>query len=159
MYFWYTWSFKTSILLPTNSGLKFPNIVKNVITSFIPLMTNVRVLKILITSYFCVLFCYWKSTLGGYCNCNFTKYGLTRLGNQSHLYLYDHRTINFADNRKLLLSTIEYIKESRRFSTQVYSPIPSTQPCRNHIYLLPLYFTLFCFYMCDSCIYFFSFIF
>ena len=45
------------------------------------------------------------------------KYGLTHLGTQAHLYLYGHRTINFADSRKTLLSTIEYIKESRRFST------------------------------------------
>ena len=39
------------------------------------------------------------------------------LGNQSHLYLYGHQTINFADNRKILLSTIKYIKETRRFFT------------------------------------------
>ena len=37
--------------------------------------------------------------------------------NQSHLYLYGHRNINSADNRKILLSPIEYIKEIRRFST------------------------------------------
>ena len=59
------------------------------------------------------------------------------------VYIYGHRTINFAENRKILLSTIEYIKETRRFSTWVYSPTPSTQPCRNHIYLLSfLFYTL-----------------
>ena len=40
------------------------------------------------------------------------KFDLTRLGNQSHLYLYGHRTINFAEIRKVLLSTIQYIKET-----------------------------------------------
>ena len=45
------------------------------------------------------------------------KYSLNHLGNQSHLYLYGHPTINLADNRKIILSTIKYIKESRRFST------------------------------------------
>ena len=45
------------------------------------------------------------------------KYSLNHLGNQSHLYLYGHETINFDDNRKTILSTIKYIKETRRFST------------------------------------------
>ena len=45
------------------------------------------------------------------------KYSLNHLGNQPNLYLYGHQTINFADNRKILLSTIKYIKETRRFST------------------------------------------
>ena len=40
---------------------------------------------------------------------------LTHLGNKSHLYLYGHYAINFADNRKILLSTIEYIKKTSRF--------------------------------------------
>ena len=35
------------------------------------------------------------------------KYNLNRLGNQSHLYLYGHPTINLTDNRKILLSTIK----------------------------------------------------
>ena len=45
------------------------------------------------------------------------KYNLNHLGNQSHLYLYGHQTINFVDNRKIILSTIKYIKETRRFLT------------------------------------------
>ena len=45
------------------------------------------------------------------------KYNLNHLQNQSHLYLYGHRNINFADNRIILLSTIKYIKESKRFPT------------------------------------------
>ena len=45
------------------------------------------------------------------------KYNLNHLGNRSHLYLYGHRTIKLVDNRKIILSTIKYIKETRRFST------------------------------------------
>ena len=45
------------------------------------------------------------------------KYSLNHLGNQSHLFLYGHRTINLTDNRTILLSTIKYLKETRRFST------------------------------------------
>ena len=45
------------------------------------------------------------------------RYNLNHLGNQSHLYLYGHQTINFPDNRKIILSTIKYIKETKRFST------------------------------------------
>ena len=45
------------------------------------------------------------------------KYNLAHLGDQSHLYLHGHRTINFADNRNILLSSIKYIKETRRFPT------------------------------------------
>ena len=45
------------------------------------------------------------------------KYNLNHLGNQSNLYLYGHRTIDVDDNRKIILSTINYVKETRRFST------------------------------------------
>ena len=45
------------------------------------------------------------------------KYNLHHLQNQSHLYLYGNRNINFADNRIILLSTIKYTKESKRFPT------------------------------------------
>ena len=44
------------------------------------------------------------------------KYNLNNLGNQTHVYLYGHRTINFADNRTILLSTLKYLKETQRFS-------------------------------------------
>ena len=43
------------------------------------------------------------------------RYNLNHLGNQSHLYLYGHQTINFPANRKIILSTIKYIKETKRF--------------------------------------------
>ena len=45
------------------------------------------------------------------------KNNLNHLGNQLQLYLYGHRSINYTDNRKILLSTIKYIKDTRRFLT------------------------------------------
>ena len=45
------------------------------------------------------------------------KNNLNHLGNQSQLYLYGHRSINYTDNRNILLSTIKYIKDTQRFST------------------------------------------
>ena len=67
------------------------------------------------------------------------KYNLTHLGNQSYLYLYGHRTINFADNRKILLPTIEYIKET--------PPNPHYRETITVIFYHFFYFTPFCFYM------------
>ena len=43
------------------------------------------------------------------------KNNLKYLGNQSQLYLYGHPSIISTDNRKLLLSTIKYIKDTLRF--------------------------------------------
>ena len=45
------------------------------------------------------------------------KNNLNYLGNQSKLYLYGHPSIISADNRKLLYSTIKYIKATLRFSS------------------------------------------
>ena len=45
------------------------------------------------------------------------KYKLDHLGDQLNLYLYGHNSINFVDNRDILISTLNYIKETRRFST------------------------------------------
>ena len=45
------------------------------------------------------------------------KNNLNYLGNQSHLYLYGHPSINSTENRKIILSTIKYIKDALRFST------------------------------------------
>ena len=45
------------------------------------------------------------------------KNNLNYLGNQSKLYLYGHPSIIFTDNRKIILSTINYIKSTLRFST------------------------------------------
>ena len=45
------------------------------------------------------------------------KNNLNYLGNQSKLYLYGHPSIISTDNRKIILSTIKYIKDTRRFSS------------------------------------------
>ena len=45
------------------------------------------------------------------------KVRLNHLENQSKLYLYGDSSINNSDNKKLMLSTIKYIKETQRFST------------------------------------------
>ena len=50
------------------------------------------------------------------------KYNLDHLGNQSNMFLYGHQTANFADNRKILLSTIKFIKETLRFSPSTTHP-------------------------------------
>ena len=45
------------------------------------------------------------------------KNNLNHLGNQPELYLYGHQNLNLLYNRKILLSTIKYIKDTQRFST------------------------------------------
>ena len=45
------------------------------------------------------------------------KNNLNHLRNQFKLYLYGHHSINYVDNRDILISTLKYIKETRRFST------------------------------------------
>ena len=45
------------------------------------------------------------------------KNNLNNLRNQLQLYLYGHSSIIYSDNRKILMSTIKYIKETQRFST------------------------------------------
>ena len=67
--------------------------------------------------FLCPLFAPHRATLASSVIQILQKYSLNHLGNQSHLYLYGHPTINLADNRKIILSIIKYIKESRRFST------------------------------------------
>ena len=67
--------------------------------------------------FLCPLFAPHRATLASSVIQILQKYSLNHLGNQSHLYLYGHPTINLAENRKIILSTIKYIKESRRFST------------------------------------------
>ena len=43
------------------------------------------------------------------------KYNLNHLVNHAQLYLYGHSDISDADNRNIILATIKYIKETRRF--------------------------------------------
>ena len=67
--------------------------------------------------FFCHFYETQRATLVTCVNGILQKYNLDDLGNQSNLYLYGHRDINLIDNRKILLSTIKYIKETRRFTT------------------------------------------
>ena len=66
--------------------------------------------------FLCPFFAIHRATLASNVIQILRKYNLNRLGNQSHLYIYGHPIINLADNRIIILSTIKYIKESRRFS-------------------------------------------
>ena len=45
------------------------------------------------------------------------KYNLENLSQQSHLYLYGNKTISFIDNKQIILNTIKFIKETRRFTS------------------------------------------
>ena len=42
---------------------------------------------------------------------------LPLLENQTKLLMYGHDSINFGDNRKILLATLKFIKDTHRFST------------------------------------------
>ena len=44
---------------------------------------------------------------------------LNHLGNQPELYLYGHPTLTLTDNRQILLSTVKYIKDTKRLSGSV----------------------------------------
>ena len=44
---------------------------------------------------------------------------LNHLGNQPEVYLYGDSSLDLFDNRKILLSTIKYVKDTKRFSTSV----------------------------------------
>ena len=66
--------------------------------------------------FLCPFFAIHRATLASNVIQILQKYNLNHLGNQLHLYIYGHPIINLADNRIIILSTIKYIKESRRFS-------------------------------------------
>ena len=65
---------------------------------------------------FCPLFDIQRAALRASVITILHKYNLINLLNDPLLYLYGSRTINFADNKQILLSTIEFIKNSKRFS-------------------------------------------
>ena len=67
--------------------------------------------------FFCSLYVSQRATLMSSVIDILQKFNLNHLQNQSHLFLYGHRNINFADNRNILLSTIKFIKDTRRFSS------------------------------------------
>ena len=45
------------------------------------------------------------------------KNNLNHLEHQCQLYLYGHDSISYADNSNIFISTLKYIKDTRRFST------------------------------------------
>ena len=65
----------------------------------------------------CPLYATHRVILMNSVNVIIQKYNLNHLSNQSSLFLYGHRSIDFADNRIIILSTIKYIKETQRFSS------------------------------------------
>ena len=44
---------------------------------------------------------------------------LNHLGNQPEVYLYGDSSLDLFDNKKILLSTIKYVKDTKRFSSSV----------------------------------------
>ena len=67
--------------------------------------------------FLCPLYSTQRATLIASVTAIVQKYNLEILINQSHLYLYGHKLIVFADNKQIILSTINFIKETQRFST------------------------------------------
>ena len=67
--------------------------------------------------FLCPLYTTQRATLIASVTAIVQKYNLEILINQSHLYLYGHKLIVFADNKQIIFSTINFIKETRRFST------------------------------------------
>ena len=67
--------------------------------------------------FFCPSYVTQRATLATSVNEILLQNNLNYLVNQSKLYLYGHDSINYADNRKILISTLCYIKDTRRFST------------------------------------------
>ena len=66
------------------------------------------------TSHFlfsCPLYAIPRATLAASVKHILQKNSLNHLANQSDLYLYGHRSLTSVVNRKLLLSTIKYIKD------------------------------------------------
>ena len=66
---------------------------------------------------FCPSYTIQRVTLLTYVNVILLKVNLSHLEDHSELYLYGDPSINGLDNKKIILATIKYIKETRRFST------------------------------------------
>jgi len=70
------------------------------------------------TSHFlfeCPFFANERATLAGNVIQILLKNQLNHLGNQVRLYLYGHKSLNDTDNKAILISTINYIKDTKRF--------------------------------------------
>ena len=67
--------------------------------------------------FFCPLYISQRTTLKTIVNEILLQYNLVHLENQLQLYLYGDVSINYVGNRKIIISTVKYIKDTRRFST------------------------------------------
>ena len=66
----------------------------------------------------CALFAQIRAALAGRVIQILLKYNLINLSTSPNLYLYGHKLISTDDNRNILIATINYVKDSKRFSTQ-----------------------------------------
>ena len=66
--------------------------------------------------FFCHTYTTHRTTLSTRVLEILSKYNLNHLDKQSHLYLYGHHSMTSADNKKIILSTISFIRETGRFS-------------------------------------------
>ena len=66
--------------------------------------------------FFCPSFVTQRATLTTSVNDILLNNNLIHLRNKPTLYLFGHASINLEDNRKIITSTLKYIKDSRRFS-------------------------------------------
>ena len=64
----------------------------------------------------CPVYAIQRATLAASVKNILQKNNLNYLGNNSKLYLYGHPSLNSTENKKIILATIKYIKESLRFS-------------------------------------------
>ena len=64
----------------------------------------------------CPLYTAQRATLAASVIVILLRHNLNNLGNQEHLYLYGHHSLNDADNKAILLATIKYIKDTNRFT-------------------------------------------
>ena len=72
------------------------------------------------TSHFlfsCHLYATQRVTLVSSANEILQKFNLNYLKTQLQLYLYGNASLNNTENKNIILSTIKYIKDTRRFST------------------------------------------
>ena len=66
--------------------------------------------------FYCPLYVIQRTTLQTNISIILRKYMLNVLINNLKLHLYGHKSLSFDDNRNVILSTITFIKDSRRFS-------------------------------------------
>ena len=86
---------------------------------------------------------------------------LNHLGNQLELYLYGHRSLNLIDSRKILLSTIKYIKDIQHSQLKPLPPPPTSHRCLLQpyliSYLLSYYYCIGWYIFCYCCLVYFWF--